>query len=86
MSEDKRDDLVTVLARFVHGIRLLALQPPEAILMGKLEDGARLLHELAQRNSITVCHEHLKQFTDGDGIGWMQIEVHGLKIRWPTPK
>ena len=82
------EDIVTELAKLCVAFRRLNLEPPEAIILKTHEDGVRLLHELThERVMMLMCSpdgRYGRPIEHPDGSVWMEIEIYGLKIRWPA--
>ena len=62
------------------------LSPPDAIILASHEDGMRFLSTVKQDNIIysELRSPHYKPVEHPDGSVWMEVEVAGMKIRWPA--
>lgn len=79
-------DIITTLAEMVVGFRRLNLNPPESVILKTHDDGMRLVHELHQKACLVLRPGSAslgKPVEHPDGSVWMEVEVYGLKIRWP---
>ena len=82
-------DFIQAVTRIVHEFRVAGLEVPDCILLKSHDEGMRLLAQL-QKNPYLVYRAGDSAFgkpiEHPDGTCWMQVEVYGVKIRWPAMK
>ena len=82
-------DIIDAIARIQHEFRAINLNPPSVVLLKDHDDGMRLLCELHQRVHIVIpmgSDRGGRVIEHPDGSVWMEVEVYGMKIRWPAKK
>ncbi len=80
-------DIFEVLATIRNEFLRLGFQPPAAIILQSHDEGMRLLTNIAQMNLvIDPVGKYGKPVEHPDGSTWMEIEVMGIKIRWPAKR
>ncbi len=80
-------DIFDAIAEFRVAFASLDLNPPDVILLKSPEDGMRVLSELRQEHLMTFAAGSVGQPVEHpDGSVWIEIEVYGMKIRWPAKK
>lgn len=80
-------DIIDAIANISHRFRSANLEPPAVVLLKDHEQGMRLLHALHQMPYITVpmgSDRGGKVTEHPDGSVWMEVEVYGMKLRWPA--
>ena len=82
-------DIFDGLARVRHTFLRENLEPPTIIILGSHEQGMRFLSNVRQSNNWVAFAGsadlgHPVEMADGSV--YMQIEVMGIKVRWPSNK
>jgi hypothetical protein len=87
------DDVVDAIARIGVEFARLDLAVPAAILLKDHDQGTRLLAQLNRRFELTVSAGSDRRgwpvgwpVEHPDGSVWMEVEVFGIKVRWPAMK
>lgn len=83
------DDIIDAIAKVSLSFRGAGLKPPAAILLADHREGIKLIMSLHQRASLTVergADRIGKPIEAPDGSVWMEIEIYGLKVRWPAER
>lgn len=65
------------------------LRPPSVLLLESHEEGVRFLSEIRQQRtwSAVVGSGALGQPIEmADGAVWMEVEIMGMKVRWPATR
>ncbi len=88
MNEDRgAHDIVDAIARFRVAFLRENMKPPEVILLADHREGMRLLSYLRDSStwSVNVGSPLLgKPIEMADGSVYMEIELTGMKVRWPA--
>jgi hypothetical protein len=82
-------DIVDAIARIGVEFRRLDLDVPQAIILKDHDQGVRLLCQLHQRNNLMIPFGSGlggKPIEHPDGSVWMEVEVYGIRVRWPAVK
>lgn len=80
-------DIIDALAQVSRCFQSADLKPPAAILLADHDEGMRLLHMLHQMPYIVIpmgSDRGGKVIEHPDGSVWMEVEVYGIKVRWPA--
>jgi hypothetical protein len=80
-------DIFDGLARVRHTFLRENLKPPTVLLLGSHEEGMRFLSNIRQSdNWVAVAGSpdlgHVMEMANGSA--YMQLEVMGMKVRWPA--
>lgn len=82
------NDIVDTIARVALEFRRQDMAI-DAIVLKDHEQGMRLLHQLHQVHHLIIpinSERGGKVIEHPDGSVWMQVEVYGVKLRWPASK
>lgn len=81
-------DIIDAIAEFRVACERAGFKPPSVILLDDVEEGRKLMCELmatnAQRFVTLAPGEFGKPIEHPDGSVWMEIEIVGMKVRWPA--
>ena len=83
------DDIVDAIARFRVAFLRENMKPPTTILLESHDEGMRLVHHLRQMDKFfyVIGDPDLgKPIEMADGSVYMQVEIMGMKVRWPANK
>jgi hypothetical protein len=84
-------DIITVVAELTIGFEALNLPRPEAIVLKTHEDGMSVLCAVMARSEPYMLYSPGKEpgirpVEGENGVTYMEIEVYGMKIRWPAKR
>lgn len=82
-------DIIDGLAKLRHEFLALNIKPPAAVLLEDHDEGMKVLHQVHQMNHLVIplgSERGGKVIEHPDGSVWMEIELFGMKIRWPAMK
>jgi hypothetical protein len=82
-------DIIDALTRISAEFRSLNLDVPDAILLKTHDQGMQALCQLHRRTSLIVpmgSDRGGKVIEHPDGSAWMEVEIYGIKVRWPAVK
>ena len=82
-------DIIDSLAKISISFQELGFKPPAAILLADHDEGMRLLSELHQMARFTIPLGGERggyPIEAPDGSVCMQVEVYGMKVRWPAQR
>jgi hypothetical protein len=82
-------DFIEAVGRCVHTFKAAGFEPPDCILLKNHEQGIRMLTQLREMPTMVYRAGDPrmgKVIEHPDGSCWMQVEVYGVKIRWPAVK
>lgn len=80
-------DIIDAIAHLQRAFAMIGLEPPAALLLASHSDGIRVALELAQLAHIISRPGDARLGTPvemADGSIFMEIEINGLKVRWPA--
>ncbi len=79
--------MVNVIREMLHGFAAQGFEAPEALILKSHKDGMWLLRSILKTKHFRyVPGGYGKPVEHPDGSVWMEIEVQGLKVRWPALK
>ena len=84
---DLLDDIMDALATVRVAFKRANLEPPTVLLLGSNDEGYRFLSAIRQSGCwVAVVGSgalgHVIEMADGSM--WMELEVMGMKVRWPA--
>ena len=79
-------DILDAIAEFRAAFQTLDLDPPVSITLSTHEAGMKLLCRLYATPYLIYYGGAGKPVEHPDGSVWVEIEVVGMKIRWPGNK
>ena len=82
-------DVIDALMQVSYAFKKLNMEVPDAILLKSNEQGLRLLSELHQMSYMIIPFDADRGgsvLEHPDGSVWMEVEVYGMKVRWPAKK
>lgn len=74
------DNIITICNRLMNDFERLGLAPPESIMLRSHEEGRRVLAYIAEYLVYDQNPPRGREIQDG----MEEVDVHGIKIRWPT--
>ena len=80
-------DILDGLARMRVAFLAANLKPPAVVLLDSHEEGTRFLSAIRQSNvwtAVVGSPDLGRPMEMADGSIWMEIEVMGMKVRWPA--
>lgn len=80
-------DILDGIAQIRHTFMAIGMQPPTTILLETHEEGMRFISAVRQTSqwvSVIGSSAIGRPVEMADGSAWMEIEVMGIKVRWPA--
>ncbi len=87
-ARQKLDRWIYAIAGIGVGFRSAGLDVPEVIILKDHDQGMRLISKVHQHNLYAKAGDSMwgKPIEQPDGSVYMEIELMGMKIRWPAMK
>lgn len=80
-------DILDGIAQIRHTFMAIGMKPPTTILLETHEEGMRFITAVRQTSQwvyVISSQDSGRPVEMADGSVWMEVEVMGIKVRWPA--